>query len=118
MFVKVMKVHPIQGKPCSRSARSTEMEPAAFAIWSILAIFTGFYLFNWIWKKRKYRNALLFNRKERAAMKAAPRIGVAWAAILIAFLVVNLDSMYLLVVFPLVYLFVNYQVGKKLKDEE
>jgi hypothetical protein len=51
-------------------------------------------------------------------MKAAPRIGVAWAAILIAFLVVNLDSMYLLVVFPLAYLFVNYQVGKKLKDEE
>jgi hypothetical protein len=118
MSVKVIKVHPIQGKPCSGSARSTEMEPAAFAIWSILAIFTGFYLFNWIWKKRKFRDALLFNRKERAAMKAAPRIAVAWAVILIAFLVVNLDSMYLLVVFPLVYLFVNYQVAQKLKDEE
>ena len=94
------------------------MEPTAFAVWSVLAIFTGFFLFNWIWKKRKYRDAILFNRKERVALKAAPWIGVAWAVTLIAFLLANLDSVYLLVVFPLVYLFVNYQVAQKLKDED
>ena len=94
------------------------MEPTAFAVWSVLAIFTGFLLFKWIWKKRKHRYAILFYRRERVALKAAPWIGVAWAVTLIAFLLANLDSVYLLVVFPLVYLFVNYQVAQKLKDED
>jgi hypothetical protein len=94
------------------------MQPTAFAVWTILAIFTGFYLFTWLWKKRKYRYALLFNRRERVALKAAPRIGLAWATILLAFLLVNLDSVYLLVVFPLVYLIVTYLVAQKLRDED
>jgi len=76
------------------------MEPTPFAVWTILAVFTGFFLFNWFWKKRKYRYAILFNRKERVALKAAPRIAFAWTALLIAFLLTNLNSLYLLVIFP------------------
>ena len=114
----VRKFHPVRSEPCRESARSTEMEPTGFAVWTILAVFTGFFLFNGIWKKRKYRYAILSNRRQRVALKAAPRIGLAWAALLIAFLLVNLDSVYLLVVFPLIYLFVTYQVAQKLKGSD
>jgi hypothetical protein len=92
------------------------MEPTAFAVWTILTVFTGFFLFNWIWKKKKYRYPPLFNMRGRVALKAAPRIGLAWTAILIAFLFFNLNSMYLLVVFPLVYLSVKKQVAQKLTN--
>jgi len=94
------------------------MEPIAFAVWSILAIFTGFFLFNWIWKKRKHRYAILFNRRKRVALKAAPRIAFAWTAFLIAFLLTNLNSLYLLVIFPLIYFLVNHQVALKLRNED
>lgn len=94
------------------------MEPTAFAVWTILCIFTAFFLFNWIWKKRKYRHALLFNRREKVALRAAPRIALAWTAMLIAFLLINLNSFYLLVIFPLIYLLVYYQVATKLRNED
>jgi hypothetical protein len=93
------------------------MELTPFAIWTILAVFTGFFLCTWIWKKRKYRHVILFNRRERVALKAAPWIAFAWAAVLIAFLLTNLNSLYLLIIFPLVYLLVNYQVALKLRNE-
>jgi hypothetical protein len=94
------------------------MEPTAFAVWSILAMFTGLFLFNWIWKKRKYRYAILFNRRERVVQKAAPRIAFVWTALLIAFLLTNFNSLYLLVIFHLIYFVVNYQVALKLENED
>jgi hypothetical protein len=100
------------------STRHIAMEPTPLAVWTTLAIFTGFFLFNWIWKKRKYRYSLLFNRRERVALKAAPRIAFAWTALLIAFLLTNLNSLYLLVIFPLIYFLVNHQVALKQRNED
>jgi hypothetical protein len=93
------------------------MEPTALAVWTILTVFTGFFLFNWAWKKRKYRYPPLFNNRERVALKAAPRIAFAWTALLIAFLLTNLNSLYLLVISPLIYFVVNYQLALKLRNE-
>jgi hypothetical protein len=88
------------------------MQPVEFAIWAILAVFTAFFLINWVLNKRRYRNTILFDERERIALQAAPWIVIGWTAVLLLFLLMNLNKLYLLIVFPLVYMLVNYQVSK------
>lgn len=94
------------------------MPPIEFAVWTLLAVFTLFFLFNWLLKRRKLKDTLLFETRERIALQAAPGVVIAWTVFLIVFLFVNLSKFTLLVVFPLVYLFVNQQVAKKMAKEE
>lgn len=94
------------------------MPPIEFAVWTILVVFTLFFLFNWLLKKRQYRGTMLFDARERIAFKAAPLVVLVWTAFLILFLFINFSKFALLVIFPLSYLFVNQQVAKKLTKEE
>ena len=94
------------------------MPPIEFAVWTLLAVFTLFFLFNWLLKRRKLKDTLLFETRERIALQAAPWVVIAWTVFLIVFLFVNLSKFTLLVVFPLLYLFVNQQVAKKMAKEE
>ena len=88
------------------------MQPVEFAIWAILAVFTAFFLINWILNKRRYRNTILFDERERIALQAAPWILIGWTAVLLLFLLVNLNKLYLLIVFPLVYMSVITRLAK------
>ena len=94
------------------------MEPAEFAVWTILAVFTTFFLFNWVLKKRKYRHAILLEKKERIALQAAPRITMGWAAVLLLFLFIDFSKFYLLVIFPLIYLFASYRIANHITKED
>ena len=94
------------------------MQPVDFAVWATLAIFTLFFLFNWISNKRKYRRAILFEKSERIALQAAPWIIIGWATALLLFLLVDLSKFYLLLIFPLVYLVVMYQVAGNITKKE
>ena len=94
------------------------MQPVEFAIWAMLAVFTIFFLLNWFLKKRKYKHAILFEQRERIALQAAPLVAIVWAAILLLFLFVGLNTLYLLVVFPLVYIVVFYQVANTITHKD
>ena len=94
------------------------MRPEEFAIWAILVIFTLFFLFNWVLKKRMLRDATLFEMRERIALRAAPWVAIGWAAVLVLFLFVDLSKFYLLAIFPLVYIFVTYQVASQITKKE
>jgi hypothetical protein len=94
------------------------MEPAEFAVWTILAVFTIFFLFNWVLRKRKYRRAILLEKNERIALQAAPRITMGWAAVLLLFLFIDFSKFYLLVIFPLIYLFASYQIANHITKED
>jgi hypothetical protein len=88
------------------------MQPVEFAVWAIMAVFTIFYLSNWALKKRRYRDAILFDKGERIALHAAPWVAIGWMLVLLLFLFLDLSKLYLLVVFPGVYIIVTYQVAK------
>ena len=94
------------------------MQPVEFAIWAMLAVFTFFFLFNWFLNKRRYRHAILLEKRERIAFHAAPWVGSVWTAILLLFLLVGLNTLYLLVIFPLIYILVSYQVANTIKDKD
>ena len=91
------------------------MPPIEFAVRTILAVFTLFFLFNWFLRKRQYRGTMLFDARERIAFKAAPWVVLVWTAFLILFLFINFSKFALLVIFPLAYLIVNQQVEKNRK---
>ncbi len=94
------------------------MPPIEFAVWTLLAVFTLFFLSNWFLSRKKYKEAMIFDARERIALKAAPWVAMAWTGFLIVFLFINLSKFALLVIFPLAYLFVNQRVAKKLTKEE
>ena len=94
------------------------MEPAEFAVWTILAVFTSFFLFNWVLNKWKHRHSILLEKNERIALQAAPWVTMGWAAVLLLFLFINFNKFYLLVIFPLVYLFVSYQVANRITNKD
>ena len=94
------------------------MQPVEFAVWTILAVFTIFFFLNWLLKKRQYRNASVLDTRQKIAEQAALWVVTAWAAVLLVFLFISLNTFYLLVIFPLVYLAANYQVAKRLTKED
>ena len=94
------------------------MEPAEFAVWTILAVFTTLFLFNWVLKKRKYRHGILLEKNERIALQAAPWVTMGWAAVLLLFLFIDYNKFYLLVIFPLFYLFVGYQIANNITKKD
>ncbi len=94
------------------------MKPVEFAVWTILAVFTIFFFLNWLFRKKQYRNASLLDPTQKIAQQAALWVLTTWAAVLLVFLFINLNKFYLLVIFPLVYLAVNYQVAKRLTKED
>lgn len=94
------------------------MEPAEFAVWTILAVFTTFFLFNWVLKKRKYSHAILLKKNEKIALQAAPWVTMGWAAVLLLFLFMDLNKFYLLAIFPLLYLFVSYRVANNITRKD
>jgi hypothetical protein len=94
------------------------MQPVDFAVWAILAIFTFFFLLNWVLKQRRYGRAILFEKRERIALQAAPWVIIGWATALLLFLFVDISELYLLLIFPLVYIVVMYQVASNITKKD
>ena len=90
------------------------MQPVDFAVWVILAIFTFFFLLNWISKKRKYGGEIPFEKSERISLQAAPWVAIGWATSLLLFLFVDFSKLYLLLIFPIVYTVVMFKIANSI----
>ena len=95
------------------------MKPLEFFVWILLSFFTLFALVTWLLKKRQYRDGRMYDTAEIVALYTAPRVVIAWAAILTAFLFVDVSKLYLLLIFPCVYILINLRMAKRaLKEDE
>ena len=65
-----------------------------------------------------HKDATPFEMRERIALRAAPWVAIGWTAVLVSFLFVDLSKVYLLAIFPLVYIFVTYQVASHIAKKE
>ena len=95
------------------------MKPLEFLVWVLLSSFTLLALVTWFVKKRKYKDGHMYDTREVIALNTVPRVVIAWTLILIAFLFVDVSKIYLLLIFPCVYFFINVRMAKKvLKEDE
>ena len=95
------------------------MKPLEFLVWVLLFSFTLLALVTWFVQKRKYKDGNMYDTREVIALSTAPRVVIAWAVILVAFLFVDVSKLYLLLIFPCVYFFINVRMAKKvLKEDE
>ncbi len=94
------------------------MTPLEFFVWFLLSVFTLLALVTWLGKKRIYRYERIEDTAEIVAFHTAPRVVIAWAAILLAFLFVDVSKLYLLLIFPGVYIFIKLRMAKRFLEED
>lgn len=96
------------------------MDWLEWIVWTILLWFTSVCFITWLVKKRKYRGGFFYDTREVVALYTIPRVVLTWSVILIVFLFVDVNKLHLIWICPLVYIFINLRMSKKVlrEDEE
>jgi len=94
------------------------MTPLDFFIWIFLLLFTVISLFIWLLKKRTHTHVKSYDTRERVALYTVPRVVLVWIGFLFGFLIFNLSKGYLLLIFPIAYLVVNFKMTQKVLSED
>lgn len=96
------------------------MKWAEWIVWIALSWFTVVSFFVWEVKKRKYKHGHFYDTREVVALYTIPRVVILWTAFLLFFLFIDVNKLFLLIIYPSAYFLINVRMAKKVlrEDEE
>ena len=86
-----------------------------WGVWTVLAIYTLVIFINWFNKKKQYKLGEYYSKNEVVTLYSIPRISMVETVALLGFLLVDINKLHLLWLYPTIYFAIRIWMTRKVE---